>query len=436
MAEHVNPPAGRQAQLRTAGLVLGAILILLVAGYFLFMRMQTVILYEGLSTADAAVLVEELEAQGVSYRLADGGTVIRVARRDADAVRLSLADTLSPARGLDGFELFNESDMGLTEFAQRIKYQRALQGELARSVLMIDGISRARVHIALPERSMFRAGQSRPTAAVTISLEAGAEEGTILGIRHMVAASVPDLRIEDVVVLDQEGRLLSPAETGPAPEAVEGSPEVLADAGAMIAAPVVPAEFAAPAVTDHSAAEAAIRALIGDETVTLHVGPDHSAGEGSGGGRHVLIVSDGQLDEALQLAIRDVLTASRAGGETSGEIGAEGGEAAAAGDRVEFLVRPAPMPAQPESIPPVLMSAVQAQAPLPLPQAAPLSGAGMPEFLRRHTPELAGAAGVLLLGALFLLLRRKRRGRAEGDRAAFAAHLKAELDKQSGLSRG
>ena len=94
------------------------------------------------------------------------------------------------------------------------------------------------------------------------------------------------------------------------------------------------------------------------------------------------------------------------------------------------------MPAQPETIPPVLMSAVQAQAPLPLPQAAPLSGAGTLEFLRRHAPELAGAAGGLLLGALFLLFRRKGRGRAEGDRAEFAAHLKAELDKQSGLSRG
>lgn len=422
MAEQVNPPAARQAQIRTAGLVLGGILILLVSGYFLFVRMQTVILYEGLSTADAAALVEELEAQGVSYKLAEGGTVIRVARRDADAVRLNLAGTLSPARGLDGFELFNESDMGLTEFAQRIKYQRALQGELARSILMIEGIGRARVHIALPERSMFRAGQSRPTAAVTISLEPGAEDGAILGIQHMVAASVPDLLIEDVVVLDQVGRLLSVSgDVPPAPLAGEAAPVIIAEAGDAIAAPELPAEGAAPGSGGHAGAEAAIRALIADETVTLHVGTDAAAEDGRDPGRHVLIVSDGVLDEALQLAIQDVLAATRPEGEAAG-----------AADRVEFLVRPAAASGLPEGVTPVLMSAVQQ----PLVQDEVGGGAEISAFLRRYAAEIAGVGGVFLLGALFILVSRKAGRKGEDSRAEFAAHLKAELDKQSGLSRG
>lgn len=418
MTDHAVPPASRQAQIRLVAALLGGITVLLIGGYFLFARMQTVPLYEGLNTPDAAALVDELEALGVSYSLSEGGTAIRVSKSQADAVRLNLAGRLSPARGLDGFELFNESDMGLTEFAQRIKYQRALQGELARSILMIEGIQQARVHIALPERSMFRSGQSRPTAAVTLFLAAAPEAATIAGIQHMVAASIPDLLTGDVVVLDQAGRLLS--QSGPDPAGGAG-PAAGPDDAAL--SPALAAGEGAQGLPEGAAArlEAELRALLPDAAITILVsqaaGPS-GAGEHSAD-RHILIVSDTVLDETARLAIDRTLAAAAPAGENT-----------VSPHRLEYLIRPAP--ALPTAVAvdpaPSILSALHPGPPDQLAFPAAL--------VQRHGVELAGGGALLLMMViLFLFLGRRRSGRA-GQRAEFAAQLKAELDRQSGLAGG
>jgi len=101
--------------------------------------------------------------------------------------------------------------MGLTDFAQKINYQRALQGELARTIMMMDGVETARVHLALPERTLFRGNRSDPKAAVTVVPRSGStmSEGRVVGIQRLVAAAVPDLSLSDVVVLDELGRVIS-----------------------------------------------------------------------------------------------------------------------------------------------------------------------------------------------------------------------------------
>lgn len=395
-------------QIRLGAILLGASAIVLIGGYFLFLRMQTVPLYEGLPAADAAALVGELEAQGVAYSLADSGTTVRVAKSEADSIRLSLAGKLSAENGLDGFELFNESDMGLTEFAQRIKYQRALQGELARSIIRIEGISSARVHIALPERSMFRGGQSRPTAAVTLWLAVPAEAATISGVQHMIAASVPDLQIEDVVVLDQAGRLLSKP-------VFEVAGEVVASEGDMTAAR--PVQIAvADTVLPHghtSILEAELRAILPDPAVNIIVaGKAPKADSGAiPDGPHVLIISDLPLENEAELAVRAVIASAASGVDSAHTAGS-----------VEFLVRKAMQDV-------VFMAGPPADPDEPSVAARDL--VEIAAFARRHAAEIAGG-GALMLGAAGLLFFRQRGSKdRENSREEFAAHLKAELNRRS-----
>jgi flagellar M-ring protein FliF len=210
-----NPLAAlaENRQLRLALIVFALLFALLAGAYFTFLRTDYAVLYSGLRPADASAVVAELEGKGVEYKLRDGGATILVPETDADAMRLAVAGSDAASKGMTGFELFNKSDMGLTDFAQKINYQRALQGELARTIMMMDGIADARVHLALPDRSLFRGNRSEPKAAVTIAMRRGlvADEARVGGVQRLVAAAVPDLALSAVVVLDELGRVISPS---------------------------------------------------------------------------------------------------------------------------------------------------------------------------------------------------------------------------------
>jgi flagellar M-ring protein FliF len=198
-------------QLRLYGLLFLLVAAILFAGYYFFLRTDYTILVTDLRPAEASAIVAELDKQGTPYELRDNGASIAVPSDKAASARVALAGSDLSVRGLVGFELFNESDMGLTDFAQRVNYQRALQGELARTIMMMDGIENARVHLAMPERSLFRGNRSQPKAAVTVIPRRGGtiDERRVAGIQHLVAAAVPDLSLGDVVILDESGRTIS-----------------------------------------------------------------------------------------------------------------------------------------------------------------------------------------------------------------------------------
>jgi flagellar M-ring protein FliF len=204
-------PAGNSRQIRLLALVFAGLFLVLALGYYFFIRTEYAVLYSGLRPADASAIVAELDAKGVSYELKDQGTTIMVPKGESDSVRLAIVRSDAPLKGSSGFELFNKSDMGLTDFAQKINYQRALQGELARTIMMMDGIENARVHLTIPERTLFRGNRSEPKAAVTLTLLRGkaVDEARVAGIQRLVAAAVPDLKLADVVVLDELGRIIS-----------------------------------------------------------------------------------------------------------------------------------------------------------------------------------------------------------------------------------
>jgi flagellar M-ring protein FliF len=206
-----RPATARRLYVLGTAVVL--VLLLVAGGYLLFLRPNYVVLAQGLRPADASAVVGELDKRGVAYRLRDGGSTILVPEAQADATRIAIAGTDAAARGQTGFELFNKSDMGLTNFAQKINYQRALQGELVRTITAMEGVESARVHLALPERSLFRSERVEPKAAVTLTMKLGqvADPARVSGIQQLVAAAVPDLPPAKVVVLDAEGRAISAA---------------------------------------------------------------------------------------------------------------------------------------------------------------------------------------------------------------------------------
>src|SRR5579872_7380692 len=158
------------------------------ATYFLFLRSPYSTLFTNLRTSDAATIVADLDKNKVPYRLQDSGSTILVPSNIVDATRLNIMSEDLPIKGTVGFELFNKSDMGLTEFAQKINYQRALQGELARTIMAMDSVDEARVHLALAEPTVFRDDQKPPKAAVTIISRPGRRltDSTIRGIQRLV----------------------------------------------------------------------------------------------------------------------------------------------------------------------------------------------------------------------------------------------------------
>ncbi len=198
-------------QLLVFGGVFAAVTLALIAVYALFLRPAYVPLSTGLRASDAAAIVAELDKGRVPYRLGDGGATVLVPEDRIDATRLALAGSDLRLSGEAGFELFDESDMGLTEFAQKINYQRALQGELARTIMGMDGVEQARVHLAMPERTLFRGPRSAPKAAVTLRMRGGGPipNGMVVGIQRLVAFAVPELSFPEVAVLDEHGRVVS-----------------------------------------------------------------------------------------------------------------------------------------------------------------------------------------------------------------------------------
>lgn len=188
--------------------LLGAILF---AVYFAFLREDYSTLFANLRTMDAATIIAELDKKKIPYRLKEGGATILVPTDQVDTTRLNVMSEDLPIKGTVGFELFNKSDMGLTEFAQKINYQRALQGELARTIMTMDAIDAARVHLSLPEPTIFRADRRPPKASVTLVTRAGKKlsTATVLGIRRLVASAVPDLDLANVVILDDLGEVVS-----------------------------------------------------------------------------------------------------------------------------------------------------------------------------------------------------------------------------------
>lgn len=198
--------ASPRRQLISVAVLVALVASLIAAGYFA-LRPRYQVLFRDLKPQDAATIVAELERQKVPFRVDESSSAVLVPAADAQVMRLKLMSSDMRLQGAVGFELFNNSDLGITDFAQKVNYQRALQGELARTIMSLDEIELARVHLAFPDSSIFRRADDRPKASVALFMRSGHTLGpdTVRGIQRLVAAAVPQLSAADVTVLDQRG---------------------------------------------------------------------------------------------------------------------------------------------------------------------------------------------------------------------------------------
>lgn len=198
------------------GLIAGATAVVAAiasAGWWL-LHPDYEVLFADLKPQDAVAIAAELDRQKVSFDMDEepgGGTTIRVAAKDVHQTRIKLMGQDIPLHGAIGFELFDNSDFGMTEFAQKINYQRALQGELTRTILSLTEIRDARVLVALPEQGLFKQATSRPKASITLTLKQGQALAPeqVTGIQRLVAAAVPGISAQDVTIVDQSGVALT-----------------------------------------------------------------------------------------------------------------------------------------------------------------------------------------------------------------------------------
>ncbi|KAA0257044.1 flagellar M-ring protein FliF [Deferribacter autotrophicus] len=168
-------------------------------------------LYANLSPDDASKIVESLKGKRIPYKLKDDGKTILVPEKEVYELRLDLAQEGIPTGGGAGFELFDKSSFGVSEFAQNVNYQRALQGELVRTIRSLEEVEDARVHLTLPKERIFVSEESEPKATVVLKFKNGARisRENIKAIASLVSGAVKGLTPENVQIIDSKGRLLS-----------------------------------------------------------------------------------------------------------------------------------------------------------------------------------------------------------------------------------
>lgn len=201
------PPARRASFLGTSVAILAATFGLLVW----VQRPQYATLFTKLDANDAGSVIEYLKGAKIPYRIGDDGSSIEVSKASLYEARMALAARGLPQGGSIGFEIFDKQTLGMTDFVQRLDFQRALQGELARTIMGLSAVEAARVHLALPERSLFVSEDRRPSASVVLKLHPGRSltPEQVSGVANLVASSVERLTPSDVTIVDVSGQVLS-----------------------------------------------------------------------------------------------------------------------------------------------------------------------------------------------------------------------------------
>src|SRR5579863_10207689 len=168
-------------------------------------------LYTDLAADDAGAVLAKVREAGVPYRLAEGGTTVLVPSARVAEMRLQLAAAGIPKSGRIGFEIFDKTNFGASDFTEQVNFHRALEGELERSVMAISGVELARVHVTFAKDSIFTEQRQAAKASVLVKLRPGVtlQPQNVLAITHMMGSAVEGLSPDAVSVVDMRGNLLS-----------------------------------------------------------------------------------------------------------------------------------------------------------------------------------------------------------------------------------
>lgn len=195
-------------------MVLAFIAVAIVVGTFVAMiasKPRMAVLFSGLAGEDAGAITQKLNDEKVPYQLTGDGGTIEVPADKVHDLRLKMATQGLPQGGSVGFELFDKSNFGMTEFTEKLNYQRAMSGELTRTISQLRPVLSARVHISLPEDKVFASEQQPAKASIALKLRRGIpiSDEQVGGIVHLVASAVEGLKPENIDVIDQDGNVLS-----------------------------------------------------------------------------------------------------------------------------------------------------------------------------------------------------------------------------------
>jgi flagellar M-ring protein FliF len=200
-------PRSRQLAL---GAIAAAAVVLFYVVFISSSKPNMVVAYSGLAPEDSAAIADQLESDGIPYEVGAGGSSVSVPANKVAEVRIALARQNLPAGGAVGLELFDKTNFGATDFNNRVNYQRALQGELTRSINTLTVVRASRVHLVMPEDSLFVEDQKKATASVILQLERGTRltQDEIQGITNLVSYAVEGLDQGGVTIMDDTGRVL------------------------------------------------------------------------------------------------------------------------------------------------------------------------------------------------------------------------------------
>ena len=218
----VKTPNGRRIALMAG---IAAVIAVMVGIVLWSQKPEYRVLFSNFSDRDGGAIVASLQQANIPYKFAEGGGAILVPADRVHEVRLQLAAQGLPKGGNVGFELMENQKLGISQFLEQVNFQRALEGELARSIQSISTVESARVHLAIPKASVFVRDQQKPTASVLLNLLPGRtlDQQQVSAIVHLVASSVPELSPKNVTIVDQAGDLLSEQNKPANPNALDPS---------------------------------------------------------------------------------------------------------------------------------------------------------------------------------------------------------------------
>ncbi len=200
----------RTQQLTIAGVVVAAI-----AGIVLMLNTASQpsmsVLFSELDQKDASVIIEKLKERKIPYEIQSGGSTLLVPANVLHETRLQLAGEGLPQSSTVGYEIFDKTNLGMSDFVQKLNYRRALEGELSRTIGSIDEVQKVRVHIVVPEKALFDKDQNKATASVILQLKSGRSISRLNteGIQNLVASSIEGMDAGSVTVVDQKGQIIS-----------------------------------------------------------------------------------------------------------------------------------------------------------------------------------------------------------------------------------
>ncbi|MCP4703805.1 MAG: flagellar M-ring protein FliF [candidate division Zixibacteria bacterium] len=193
------------------GVTLSIIVGLVVTASWIGGEINYSVLYSQLDPSEAAEVVAYLGENNKPHKLSDGGRTIMVPSDDVYSLRISLASEGLPQSGNIGYSIFDQSNLGMTEFLQNLNFRRALEGELMKTIMQLNNVQAARVHIVMPKPRLFKKDKLEATASIVLKLKkmGGLDKSQLSGITHLVASSVEGLKPENISIVDYHGNLLS-----------------------------------------------------------------------------------------------------------------------------------------------------------------------------------------------------------------------------------